>query len=565
MLDDYPWGSAGQELLEHPQQRHEWDRIVACLNVWNDIDDLKATWNSWSPYVDAVIAVDGEYGTGRSSDDGTLEFLGNFPHTTVVHSDPRAPWPDQPAKRNEYFADDLCRPGDLLFVIDADEHVANGEAIRTVPYCDVAWATVTSPLYDRPQHQPRFVRWRPGLHYAGRHHWLMCEERQLCTHQQGGAGFDHRLSAVWFHNSRGGLRTDARRAVVDVARQEQLAQEFKVGNRVVGHEPLRILQVGPFDPGNVVYRLHTAINTTTPHESAMATGDLGPYNPPRQFDFATDRLHLRDLAVTADVIHHHVMQVADKYLDVELAGRPTVMHHHGTELRRDPFTLNARDRERRIAVRLVSNLELLQYDEGLEYLPNPVPVARYRRLGLLISPKDAGRLRVAHSPSKKALKATDVFLRVCKRLERLVEPVLIHDVPLAQALMTKSACAVCFDSFFLGMQCSGIEAAAMGMPVVAGDLDCKREYEARFGGVPYTFANDEAALTVALERLATDGDYYRDQKSRIGAFVETNHDYAAVSRQYLAILDRSMRWREGLRLGNRLPLARAPTSKGGET
>ena len=548
---DYPWGSPGQELLALNTTPHKWKRVVACVNVWNDIDELKANWDSWYPHVDHVIAIDGEYGTGKGSDDGSVRFLAQWRNVRILDGPPA----DQPEKRGEYLKD--SQPGDLLFIIDADENITNGAAIRDVPYCDVGWVTVVSPLYQRQQHQPRFIRWRKGLHYEGRHHWLMHGDRQLCTHQQGGVGYDHRLTDVTLYNSRGARRTAARRRAVDVPRQDQVEDEFAVGEKVVGHEPLRIFQTGPFDPGNVVYRLHTAINTTTPHESAMATGDLGPYAPPRQFDFSHHRLQLRDLAVTADVIHYHVMQVAGKYLGVDFTGRPTVMHHHGTEYRRDPLTLNERDES--IDVRLVSNLELLQYGDRLDYLPNPVPVARYRRLGVLMGGAvDHGRLRIAHSPTKQAIKGTEVFLRVCKRLKRLVEPVLIHDVPLAKALTLKASCAACFDSFFLGMQCSGIEAAAMGMPVIAGDSDCKREYELLYGAVPYTFANNEAALAQQIERLAVDPDFYAAERIRVGAFVEAVHDYPSVSRQYLDILDRSLRWREGLMIGNRLPLACQP-------
>ena len=497
-----------------------------------------------------MLVVDGEYGKGRPSDDGTQDFLSNYDKVGLCGFVDPAKNISQITKRNEYLI--KGRRGDLLFIIDADEYVTNGQVIRELPYCDVGWVTFTSPVYHRPQHTPRFIRWQEGLAYEGRHHWLTHNGRPLCTHQQGGPGYDHRLIPLHLHNSRGARRTPERRAVVDVSRQVQVEDEFQIGERVLGHEPLRIFQTGPFDPGNVVYRLHTAINTTSPHESAMATGDLGPFNPPRQYDFARDRLVLRDLGMTADVIHYHVMKVADKYLGVDLSNRPTVMHHHGTEYRRDPLTWNERDES--AAVRLVSNLELLQYGERLEYLPNPVPVERYRRFALSSTRQDPQRLRVAHAPTKQGIKGTEVFLRVCRSLRRLVEPVLIQNEPLRKALRTKATCDACFDSFWLGMQCSGLEAAAMGMPVIAGDADCHREYMKRFGFVPYTFADTEEALTAMLERLATDPAFYAAEREKVSTFVAEVHDYAAVVREYLEILDVGMHWREGLRLGNGTPL-----------
>ena len=561
VLDTYPWSGEGQELLATPSEPGRWKRVVACLNIWNDVDELKANWDSWRPYVDYVIAVDGAYeGTPvdvPESTDLTREFLQTHEKVKLIATS--SFWTDQRAKRTQYLA--YGRPGDLLFIVDADEYVLNGEVLRQVPELDVGWVTYTSPVYQRPQHTPRLIRWRPGLSYRGRHHWLVTAEGDaLSTHQQAAPGWDHRLVPLRFHNGRGIHRTPERRKLMVSARIDQVEEEFSVGDRVLGHEPLRILQTGPFDPGNVVYRLHTAINTCSPHESAMATGDLGPFEPPRQYEFERDRLVLRDLMATADVLHFHVMRVAGKYLGLDPAGRPLVMHHHGTEYRRDPFTWNERDQD--ADVRLVSNLELLQYGERLEYLPNPVPVARYLRFAKLIrSSMDehgfiAKKLRIAHSPTKHGLKGTEMFLRVCEQLKKIVEPVLIEGQPLTKALELKATCDACFDSFWLGMQCSGLEAAAMGMPVIAGDPDCHREYMTRYGLVPYTWANDEAQLKNAIGCLATDRHFYDAEAKRVSDFVAEHHDYGSVVAQYLDILDNRFGWREGLQLGGRLPLAR---------
>jgi hypothetical protein len=208
-------------------------------------------------------------------------------------------------------------------------------------------------------------------------------------------------------------------------------------------------------------------------------------------------------------------------------------------------------------LRLVSNLELLQYASTggpLHWLPNPMPVVRYRRLRAQMqrSRPSGAPFRVAHSPSKRALKATDVFLRVCERLTAAglaIEPVLIEGQPHAESLRMKATCDAAFDSFWLGIQCSGLEAAAMGLPVVAGDTDCKREYEARLGAVPYTWANDETALAEAISRLATDRAFYDAEAGRVARYTETVHDEAAVALRYLDLLDEAIGWRAGLALG----------------
>lgn len=539
-MNDWPWTEPGGDLSAVPDRPGGWSRVVACLNVWNDVEELRANWDSWYPFVDHVIAVDGVYaGTNVEkpySTDGTLEFLAKHRNVEIRTTD--TPWKDQRVKRTAYF--EYGQAGDLLFVVDADEYVEGGVVLRSVPALDVGWVSYRSPVYQRSQHTPRLFRWRPGLRYAGRHHWIYCGDTPVTTHQQGAAGWEHRAVDLSFWNSRGGHRPTERQQVVSAARIQQVEEEWKVGEHVTAHEPLRIVQSGPFDPGNVVYRLHSAINTTTPHTSVMATGHMGPYNPPRQYDFERDRLVLRDLITSADVMHYHVMRVADKYVGVN-PPRIQVMHHHGTEYRRDPELWNQCDHG--MALRLVSNVELLQYGEGLQFLPNPVPVARYRRLW---NPPKRGVFRLAHSPSKPSLKGTSVLVSVVERLQREglpIELVLIQDVSLKESLAQKATCHACFDSFWLGMQCSGLEAAAMGMPVLAGDLDCKREYEELEGEVPYTWVSD-TTLADVLAQLATNKRLYQQEANRVHQYVTMRHDYGAVTAHYLALLQSAAAWRD---------------------
>jgi hypothetical protein len=224
-------------------------------------------------------------------------------------------------------------------------------------------------------------------------------------------------------------------------------------------------------------------------------------------------------------------------------------------LRKNKEIYGAMDRDY-AKLRLVSNLELLQYEHRggpLHWLPNPVPVARYRRLRQQVWTPHAA-FRVAHSPSKRAFKGTDVFLSACEKLNTRglpIEPVLIEGRNHADALRMKATCDAAFDSFWLGIQCSGIEAAAMGMPVIAGDTDCQREYQARLGAVPYTWANDEQGLMEALEQLATDAAFHASEADRVHRYVVEYHDDASVALRYLDLLDEAVQWRTLLSLTQR--------------
>jgi len=272
-----------------------------------------------------------------------------------------------------------------------------------------------------------------------------------------------------------------------------------------------------------------------------------PFGPPRQYDVAADLYAIRDVVTSADVVHHHVSYTSWENFGLDLRNQWNVMHHHGTDYRTQPAMYNALDAER-AALRLVSNLELLQYGEGLRYLPNPVPVAAYARLRDQTPRPRGTRLRIGHSPSKRSLKGTAEFLRVCARLDALVEPVLIEGASFQTSLIRKATCDLFFDSFWLGLQCSGLEAAAMGIPVIAGDPDCAREYTRRLGATPYTFAADEQALGSMVERLARDETYRAAEARRVQDYVTAYHDGAVVAQTYLEYLDDAIHWREALRL-----------------
>ncbi len=557
------WQADGRELRNEGLPETPWTQVVACLSIWWDAAALEQTAPTWASQVDAVVVADGPFegvGSGPSPDhlDRVLASLPCQVHRVEWAG---GSWASQVVKRTALLQEaSRLYPTALLVVLDADESVTGD--LRQAPCGDVLWCDVTSPLYERPYSQPRGIKADSSLHYEGAHHWLYRGDRLLATHQYGGVGMEHRRMPVSIRNERGlgytPERHEAKRRTKRVTQAQegrtvtQSRRDAQTGSR----ESLRILQTTAYDAGLVGFRFHTALNTTTPHTSVFAAmGSKSAFGGPMQYDMERyeDRLVLGHLAQTADVVHAH--------LDLGPAiglGLPNgvrmVAHHHGTMFRRNSRDYEAMDREY-ASLRLVSNLELLQYgpregSQALHYLPNPVPVARYRQL---VNRPARGPFRVAHSPSKREIKGTAVFLRAVDRANAQgcdIEPVLLEG-PHAKVLRGKGTCHAAFDSFDLGMQCSGLEAAAMGVPVIAGDLDCKREYEAWLGSVPYTWANDEQALTEALIRLATDRDFYEAEALRVSQYVETHHDDAAVALRYLDLLDHAMDWRVRLSLAAR--------------
>lgn len=527
-------------------------RIVGCLNVWNDRDVLRLTVSSWKDVVDHVIVVDGSYDTtGRSelSTDGTREYLAAvFPSIEFVNR----PGVSQCAKRTAYL--EHGRVNDYLFVIDADERLIHNRAFDSLPSLEIGWLRIQSTLYAREYGQPRVFKWRPGLRYEGRHHWMYCNDRLFCTHQYGGTGFVHRPLDAVLMNDRSLGRSRERLQVKGVNLRVQHAVEAKLSaaphtvmsdSAVQAREALHIVNYVFRDDGLAPSRFHTAINRTTPHSSTFFKLRSGPFNAPSQH-LASNQQSLSVALLSADVVHVHSLTTLAYPPQRRI---PLVLHHHGSRLRENAEAFLKEAKLRR-AIVLVANLELLSWtgDYPAEFLPNAMPVGRYLSLAnhhrTLF---DGSRpFRIAHSPTHRQRKGTERFLDVCERLQHRgypLEVVLIEGVTHERSLEMKASCHAMFDSFWLGIQCSGLEAASMHLPVIAGDHTVATRYKEHFGYVPYTFADTEDELEAAIARLIDDPQFYQDEVTRVFNYVVAHHDESAVALTYLDQLDRAFQWR----------------------
>jgi hypothetical protein len=320
---------------------------------------------------------------------------------------------------------------------------------------------------------------------------------------------------------------------------------------------LKIVQGTGYDPGNAAYRFHTALNECTPHASAFVrylTRNNNPFRCPTQYNATVDPAMTRALLLDADVVHCHIDWILPQNVGLSHRPRPgqlLVKHYHGTQFsgakpvaasRQVPMQ-HAEDDDAYAAVLVGARLTICALRPGrIQWLPITVPVARYAAMVPVTArdrPWPRRPFRVAHSPTKASIKGTREFVNAIKRLQAKglsIEAVMIERKSHAEALKLKATADACFDSFALGIQGSGLEAAAMGQPVIAGDADVAALYEKEFGTVPYTFAPSLATLERALERFATDHAFYEAERQRVGQYVLEVHDYAAVATRYDAIL-----------------------------
>lgn len=496
---------------------------------------------SWRPAVNRSIVVLGSWSdwmredpkeTTRSAEQ--LREMG-----VEVLLPPRGGWRNQVQKRSAYF--ERLAPGEVGFVIDADETLSEGpDALRQAATAafDVGWVTIEGrPRYALPYGQPRLFLSPPeGLVYRNRHYWVFSRRGGLVAgHSYGGTGWLHERLPLTLVN-RGGPRRPGH--------QEQYRREGASHRSILDEgrkniEALRIAQVTTYDAGLAVYRLHSAINSTTRERSLMLSDHTNnPLRGPTQYSLA-DREQAKQIISQADVVHCHL-----DYTGLGLAyghhpDQAVVIHHHGTVYRRDPETANRRDTQASLRLASTMNLLLLDETKTLQWLPNPVPVSLYSRMAAAArAVRRDGEVWIAHSPSKPKLKGTEDLVAAVERLRARHLPVRLQmttGVPHREALWQKASCDIMFDSFWLGIQVSGIEAAAMGMPVVAGDEDTAQEYLRRLGATPYTFAAP-ADIEKVIERLVVDTEWRKSEAARVGAYVLEYHDDAAVALRYLELL-----------------------------
>ena len=322
---------------------------------------------------------------------------------------------------------------------------------------------------------------------------------------------------------------------------------------------LKVAQGCGYDPGNAAYRFHTAINETTKHASAFIRYDhTNPFCDLRQIDGLADRRGVckesRRIVYEADVLHSHV-----DYLMQGKAGfrnrwkarddQLVIRHYHGTRwdkpIEQQWPRLCMLEDDIAGATLVGARLTLCAVRPSrFQWLPIAVPVKRYRNMVPRV--RRPGPFRIAHSPTVNKYKGTEDLIAAVETLRGKglkIDLILIEGQQHGKALEMKADCDMTFDSFWLGIQGSGLEAGAMGQMVVAGDQSVVSLYEqSEVGECPYTFAGDRSQLTEVLERAITDSKYWRTEALRVTRYVREFHDYAAVAKRYEGIIAKATGW-----------------------
>jgi hypothetical protein len=154
-------------------------------------------------------------------------------------------------------------------------------------------------------------------------------------------------------------------------------------------------------------------------------------------------------------------------------------------------------------------------------------------------------LRIAHAPSKRAVKGTDAVIAAVEALRdrgAAIELDLIEGVPHREARHRYAAADVVVDQLRIGWYgMFAIETMALGKPVVVHlDEQAAAETEEAFGLELPLIRADERSLEHVLARLVEERESLPERGSRSREYVERVHAHTQVARRVLEIYERVM-------------------------
>lgn len=236
-----------------------------------------------------------------------------------------------------------------------------------------------------------------------------------------------------------------------------------------------------------------------------------------------------DLWEWADVIH--TMQKLTPITAYQNPpGKPVVLHHHGTIYRvgHSEFDRVANDHG---LVQLCSTIDLTMYNSNVKWLPNPIDIDLMQSIRKQYQPPTQPHpMTFSHSPTVRSVKGSDVFIGASRTVGTRM--ILIEKKPWLTALGIKATADAVMDQLTYGYGLSGLEAMAMGVPVVGGLLDEVRPlFESTLGELPFLDVNKTNIVPQLKELIYT--DLYWTIADRGHEYVKKYHSQENVVKQLI--------------------------------
>jgi glycosyltransferase involved in cell wall biosynthesis len=214
----------------------------------------------------------------------------------------------------------------------------------------------------------------------------------------------------------------------------------------------------------------------------------------------TQNPEVEELVQQADVIH--VMEQPDILAELgPLDGKRIVVQHLGTYYRDNPDVVSEQCQVAG-AIEVASGFDLM-LKPHLLFVPLPAELPGVAELRSEYRVSD--KVRIAHAPTNREVKSTDLIIEAVERLKQrhAVHLDLIEGEPWGVCLARKARADIYVDELRLGYGLNALECWAMGIPVVSGIVgEPRTKMLAEFGSLPFLEAA-EATLERKIESLVT--------------------------------------------------------------
>jgi len=310
---------------------------------------------------------------------------------------------------------------------------------------------------------------------------------------------------------------------------------------------------------NVPHTVFESINKHTKHRCQLVQEADNYIQYPKKGTIMTSSLTSRefiDIVRNSDVIHFNdllndvVFPFKSKFRDgknVELTSlfdnsQRVLVHHNGSLYRNNSLRLNAFATRHNVSM-TVSTPDLLQYGKDLTWLPAPIDLTnpRYSFKPIAFD----GECYISHSPTKRIIKGTDIFLSVCRQyFPEEVFPVLIEHTPHDESMRIRSTCQVHYDQFSIGAYgLSAVEGLAIGQIVIVGISDYVKKLIGKHEFI--NLSGDEQSFIDSIEKAMSmmTNEERRYNRAMAGRkWVERVHSDKVVINKLMKLYNESKYW-----------------------
>lgn len=299
---------------------------------------------------------------------------------------------------------------------------------------------------------------------------------------------------------------------------------------------MRILQVCDSDYAGVGIKLTQAINRTTKHKARHIRMVSHRFGYPHDIQ-TRDPEEVKKWVEWADVVNTHVtFRPLRQRGTPMLRPRCLLMTHHGSHYRGHHQKINEHAKRHGVKRQLCTQPNLLAFGD-LTWVPIAIPVDEYRKYRRRPKRKRPLIVQTPSNPKRKRTKELTEMLGGRKDVEFLV---VEKNTPNHEVLSIVGQADLVIDQFARGYGVSGLEAMAMGIPVIShAEPWARKLIFQEVGYLPYyeTALEDVPKVVTAL----LDSRVYKQWSEISTEYIRAFHDYPVVAKRYIEVCREALR------------------------